>query len=240
MNWYVGCSGFHYKEWKDGFYPENLAQKKWFEYYCDHFTTLELNVTFYRFPQLHFLKSWYDKSPSNFTFAVKAPRLITHYKQLHDSDSILKDFYSICDSGLKNKLGCFLFQFPKQYLFTDKRLETLIQSLDTSFRNVVEFRHESWWGRGVIQELGKNNIAFCGISHPMLPAEAIVNTSLAYYRFHGVPDLYKSLYSEDELNRIFNDLAQNKNISEAYIFFNNTANLSAINNAAYMKTLAEI
>ncbi|MEP6595280.1 MAG: DUF72 domain-containing protein [Ginsengibacter sp.] len=41
------------------------------------FNTLELNVTFYRFPQLSFLKTWYDKSSPEFRFAVKAPRLIT-------------------------------------------------------------------------------------------------------------------------------------------------------------------
>ncbi len=56
--WWIGCSGFHYKHWKGIFYPEKLAQNKWFDYYNDHFKTLELNVTFYRFPQLSFLETW--------------------------------------------------------------------------------------------------------------------------------------------------------------------------------------
>ena len=37
MKWHIGCSGFHYKDWKGRFYPEDLAQKKWFDYYCEHF-----------------------------------------------------------------------------------------------------------------------------------------------------------------------------------------------------------
>jgi uncharacterized protein YecE (DUF72 family) len=52
MHWRIGCSGFSYKDWKETFYPEKLAQSKWFEYYATQFNTLELNVTFYRFPQL--------------------------------------------------------------------------------------------------------------------------------------------------------------------------------------------
>ncbi|WP_410471222.1 DUF72 domain-containing protein [Hymenobacter sp. DG25A] len=34
------------------FYPDKLPQRRWFEFYSQHFQTLELNVTFYRFPQL--------------------------------------------------------------------------------------------------------------------------------------------------------------------------------------------
>jgi uncharacterized protein YecE (DUF72 family) len=39
MKWNIGCSGFHYKEWKNKFYPAGLPQKKWFEFYCTQFDT---------------------------------------------------------------------------------------------------------------------------------------------------------------------------------------------------------
>ena len=45
---YIGCSGFHYKEWKNVFYTAGLPQSKWFQFYCKHFNTLELNVIFYK------------------------------------------------------------------------------------------------------------------------------------------------------------------------------------------------
>lgn len=51
IKWFIGCSGFHYKHWKGVFYPEDLPQIKWFDFYCEHYHTLKLNVTFYRFPQ---------------------------------------------------------------------------------------------------------------------------------------------------------------------------------------------
>lgn len=60
MQWYIGCSGFHYKEWKELFYPKGLPQRLWLNYYYQHFNTLELNVTFYRVPQLYY--SAYDQN----------------------------------------------------------------------------------------------------------------------------------------------------------------------------------
>ena len=72
IQWHIGCSGFHYKEWKEVFYPKGLPQRKWFDYYCEHFDTLELNVTFYRFPEMASLQNWYNKSPARFLFSVKA------------------------------------------------------------------------------------------------------------------------------------------------------------------------
>src|SRR3954464_5011246 len=110
MDWFIGCSGFHYKHWKNVFYPEGLPQKKWFDFYCQHFNTLELNVTFYRFPQLSFLQTWHTKSPDNFRFAVKAPRAITHYKKFNDSYELLSSFYDTINNGLQAKLGPVLFQ----------------------------------------------------------------------------------------------------------------------------------
>src|SRR3982750_2937983 len=120
MKWWIGCSGFHYKHWKDIFYPQGLPQTKWFEFYCQHFNTLELNVTFYRFPRLSFLETWYKKSPKEFRFSVKAPRLITHFKQFHDSERFISDFYNVVKEGLKDKLGCTLFQLPPRSAYKEE------------------------------------------------------------------------------------------------------------------------
>ena len=92
IEWHIGCSGFHYKGWKEVFYPKGVPQRKWFEYYGEYFKTLELNVTFYRFPRVHILKSWYDKSPPDFSFSVKVPRAITHYKKMNDCEKFLTRF----------------------------------------------------------------------------------------------------------------------------------------------------
>src|ERR1700760_568766 len=120
MHCYIGCSGFYNKDWKELFYPKGLAQSKWFEYYCTQFNTLELNTTFYRFPTIEMLKKWYDKSPADFKFSVKAPRLITHYKQFNEVERLLNDFYSSVREGLKEKLGAVLFQLPARVVYSEE------------------------------------------------------------------------------------------------------------------------
>jgi uncharacterized protein YecE (DUF72 family) len=239
MEWQIGCSGFHYKDWKGIFYPDKMPQRQWFEYYSSRFHTLELNVTFYRFPQLSFLENWYAKSPEHFSFAVKAPRLITHYKQFKESQSLLDDFYTTIRKGLRDKLGPVLFQLPPQYQFTEERLKHIVQQMDTSFDNIIEFRHVSWWQDSVKAALAEKQVTFCGISHPRLPDEAVINTGLVYYRFHGVPDLYYSSYPDKELKRVADAIRKSKKARKAFIYFNNTATGAAIQNAGTFESFLQ-
>jgi uncharacterized protein YecE (DUF72 family) len=229
--WHVGCSGYHYRHWKGVFYPEKLPQRRWFEFYSQHFRTLELNVTFYRFPQLSFLENWYNSSLADFRFSVKAPRLITHYKQFNDTAQLLADFYGTVQEGLREKLGPVLFQLPPRLAYSEDRLHKILDSLDPAFRNVLEFRHPSWWEGHVYQELARHSVAFCGQSHPHLPDEVVANACLLYYRFHGTPELYKSPYSEDYLRRVATQIQEATHVQEAYLYFNNDIDASAIGNA---------
>jgi len=234
MRYWIGCSGFHYKEWKGLFYPEKLSQSKWFEYYSSVFNTLELNVTFYRFPQLKFLENWYNKSIADFRFSVKAPRLITHYKKFSGTETMLEDFYGTIRLGLQEKLGAVLFQLPPQSTFSMEYLQTIIAGLDKSFDNVIEFRNAAWWNKEVFSLLAENNISFCGISYPKLPDDLIANTEIVYYRFHGVPKLYWSSYEDSFLKNIGDTVNQEKKVESCYLYFNNTASMAAIENGRWL------
>lgn len=238
MKWHIGCSGFSYKEWKNVFYPPKLPVRKWFSYYSDRFNTLELNFTFYRFPRLPLLQNWYEKSPEYFSFAVKAPRLITHYKQLNDCEGLLLDFQTVCREGLKEKVGPLLFQFPARFTYTPERIERIIASMDPSFVNVVEFRHSSWWDKKVYAVLKKHNIVFCGMSYPGLPDDPIRTAPTIYYRFHGIEKLYYSSYDELTLKRIADVIQRYKNTKEIFCYFNNTAAVGAIANALWLEGYA--
>ena len=239
MEWHIGCSGFYYKGWKEIFYPKGVPQRLWFEFYCQHFSTLELNVTFYRFPQASMLKSWYERSSPDFSFAVKAPRMITHYKKLNDCEKLISDFYNTVHDGLKEKTGCLLFQFPPNFHYIEENLEKIIKSLDKRRPNVVEFRHKSWWSKDVYKVLGENKISFSGMSHPSLPDDVIKNTSLLYYRMHGVPQLYQSPYASADLKKLVHSITDTERIKKAFIYFNNDIGGSAIKNATEMNTLVK-
>jgi uncharacterized protein YecE (DUF72 family) len=236
-SWYIGCSGFHYKEWKNEFYPPDLPQRKWFSYYASHFNTLELNVTFYKFPQVSYLKNWFENSPEEFIFSVKVPRLITHYKQFNDVGRMLGDFYSSCREGLCEKLGPVLFQLPPRLIYTEERLDKIISAASTEFVNVIEFRHPSWWTKKVYLRMAKHNLVFCGSSFPDLPDEPIINGTTAYYRFHGVPLLFKSAYPESKLISTMQCFSRKRKPNRVFIYFNNTATQAAIENAGFLTNL---
>ncbi len=229
--WHIGCSGFSYKHWRGKFYPDKLAESKWFAFYNQQFKTLELNVTFYRFPQLTTLQKWYDTSPPNFSFSVKAPRGITHYKLFHNAHDLISQFYDVINNGLREKLGPVLFQMPPRFRYSPENLERVVNSLNPSFKNVLELRDASWWRNDVYIELSKHNITFCGQSHPALPDEIIQNTAVIYYRFHGVPDLYRSAYTEYFLKKVADTISQNNNTKEVWLYFNNDIDVAAIDNA---------
>ena len=240
MKWHIGCSGFLYREWKEHFYPDKLPQRLWFAHYASVFDTLELNVTFYKFPQLKSLQKWYNTSPAHFSFSLKVPRLITHYKQMKDCESLLNDFYSTVEEGLKEKLGCVLFQFPPKFIYTAERLELILKNVKPGIRNVVELRDKSWWDKKIFKILKEHNIIFSGISHPTLPdhQEPVFNSEIAYYRFHGIPKLFYSEYSEADLKAVADEILKKKVLKEVFVYFNNTATPAAIKNALWLREYA--
>ncbi|PWK77220.1 uncharacterized protein YecE (DUF72 family) [Mucilaginibacter oryzae] len=238
INWHIGCSGFYYKHWRGTFYPDHLPQRRWFEFYAGKFSTLELNVTFYRFPQVSFLKNWHEQAPADFRFSVKAPRAITHFKQFHDTADLLSSFYDTTREGLQEKLGPILFQLPTRLAYAEDRLERIMSQMDPGFSNVIEFRHPSWWQPKVYERLAKQDVAFCGMSHPNLPNQLIANTATIYYRFHGVPDLYRSAYPEQSLQQFADEVQENPKIKEAWCYFNNDAAVAAIPDALNLSRFA--
>jgi uncharacterized protein YecE (DUF72 family) len=223
----IGCSSFNNRFWKGIFYPENLPTSKWFAFYCQHFNTYEFNGSFYKFPTIRIFENWYNKAPEHFLYSVKAPKEITHIRKFIDCENLLSEFYTICETGLKEKLGCILFQFPPSYHFTSERLHQIIRNLNPKFKNVIEFRNRSWWNQEVWDAFLENNITFCSVSYPQLPDTIFTDFPLLYIRFHGVLKLFYSSYSTEELLKIKAKITSNS----GFVYFNNTASEAGILNA---------
>jgi uncharacterized protein YecE (DUF72 family) len=81
---FIGTSGWNYPHWQGAFYPEDLPQDKWLEYYTKFFKSVELNVTFYRSVRKLTFDNWHKRTPKNFYFVAKGSRFITHIKRLKD------------------------------------------------------------------------------------------------------------------------------------------------------------
>ena len=145
---FVGCSGWRYWKWRDSFYG-GVPQNVWFERYLKCFDTVEINASFYSWPTVAGVQSWRRQAgKKKFVYTVKVCELITHIKKFKGTKTLVTDFGKIADI-LGDRMGCFLFQLPPSYRFTKTRLNDIVSQLDPARRNVVEFRHASWWNEEV-------------------------------------------------------------------------------------------
>ncbi|WP_431609445.1 DUF72 domain-containing protein [Chryseobacterium sp. 'Rf worker isolate 10'] len=238
-NLYIGCSGFYNNDWKGSLYPEDAKSKDFLSLYSQTFNAVEINSTFYRKPTSKTLLKWYDETPDSFRFFIKIPKSITHQSRLENSREEIAAFCNHIQSHLKDKLSGFLYQLPPSFKNTPENTERIVHTLDHSFLNVIEFRHNSWWQKEIFDLLKDLNTIFSGVSFPGdLPENVIINhPEILYYRLHGKPILYKSEYSKDFMNELAEKI---KNSGKtAYIFFNNTWGTAAINNSLYLKNILE-
>lgn len=236
MKVHIGCSGYNYKDWRGKFYPEKMPQKKWLEYYASIFDTVEINNTFYKFPREKALKQWEEIVPSNFRITLKGHRYITHRKKLKDVERSVSDFEALT-KFLKRKMGCLLWQLPGNLHRNDEKLVDFCRTLDGRRKNVIEFRHESWFHEEVYEILREHKVIFCSISSPEFPEEMITTHKTGYLRFHGKgKKWYDYLYSQKELEGWHRKI-QNTNLEEIFIYFNNDIHANAPKNAEQLKKL---
>src|SRR5215212_301175 len=81
---HIGLSGYSYKPWQgaERFYPPELTQSAFLEYYATRYDTVELDGLWYRLPALSAVTKWIAQTPDHFVFSAKAHRMVTHLKRL--------------------------------------------------------------------------------------------------------------------------------------------------------------
>jgi uncharacterized protein YecE (DUF72 family) len=237
MIYHLGTSGWSYNDWRGRFYPEEISQKKWLPFYAQHFSTVEINMTFYRYPKPETLKGWLDKVPEDFKFTLKANRQITHRKRIKGVKNEVRYFYTLADS-LHYKLGCILFQLPPSLTFDLVLLEEFLSSLSPKYKNVIEFRHESWYQDEVYKLLKSYNVIFCTVSSAKVPKNVVETAENAYFRFHGLTGGYKYSYSEEELEK-WAEIIRKTKVMECYVYFNNDYHAHAVENCRALRKLLQ-
>ena len=235
MKFYVGTSGWVYNHWRERFYPQGMAQVKWLEFYNQHFSTVELNYSFYRLPSEKAFTDWRERSSPGFVYAVKASRFITHLRKLRNVEEALKNFFSRVRI-LEEKLGPLLYQLPPNMPRNDRVLEDFFHLLPPDLCHVFEFRSESWLDEKIFTLLREHNIGLCIYDMPGFTTPIVSTADFAYIRFHGSTDLYGSCYTDAELERWANRIIElGDGLKAVYIYFNNDAEAFAIKNARTLR-----
>lgn len=238
---HIGTSGWSYKHWKQLYYPEDLKETEWLEYYAKDFSITEINTSFYHLPKTATTKGWNERVPKGFMFCPKMSRYLTHMKKLNEPEESMGRFFDAF-APLKRKIGPVLVQLPASVPYVHEKAKHFYQVCKKQFpyyRFAMEARHNSWLSDESIALMRAYNIAFVisqsGIGFPY--AELITAQHI-YIRFHGPGALYASDYSNEQLKVFAQHFKKwEKQGHSVWAFFNNDIYGYAVKNAKQLINL---
>ena len=221
----IGLSGWSYRHWRDRFYPPGLPARQQLEFVAARFNTLEINRTFYSLVKPTWFRRLRDHTPSDFQFAVKGSRFITHMKKLSGVEVALANFFASGLLELGEKLGPILWQLPASLPLNLARLEAFFRLLprshqaiadiasmhtregvelvspqaDSPVRHALEVRHPSFLSQEATALADEYDVALAASHSSRWPYLEDPTTDFMYFRLHGPQALYASSYTEDQL-----------------------------------------
>ncbi|HYY75297.1 MAG TPA: DUF72 domain-containing protein [Gaiellaceae bacterium] len=155
-------------------YPKSVkSAEERLRYYAEHFSTVEVDSTYYRLPDESMVARWAERTPEDFVMHVKAFGLMTrHPVKAEQLPTDLREAAPVDDRGrverpprefraeifarfhraleplrASGKLGGVLLQFPSYVVYKDLSLDYLRWAVEqlAGDRALVEFRHRSWF-----------------------------------------------------------------------------------------------
>ena len=232
---HVGTSGWRYKHWRPVFYPEQLAQERWLDFYAEHFDAVEVNNTFYRLPQAETFDSWRQRAPEGFLYVLKFSRYGTHIKRLAQPQDSLGTFLERANR-LGSLLGPILVQLPPKMEMNLDRLREFLAAAPSDHRWALEFRNPGWLCEPVYEILRQHNAALC--IHDLLEDHPRVLTAdWVYLRFHGDRN-HAGNYSAEHLAQWARFARKQLRANlDVFAFFNNDVGGFAVKNAQDLKEM---
>jgi len=204
------------------------------ERYASVFDFVEINASFYRQFRAETYARWAAETPDNFRFAVKMPRLITHFTRLKNPDLIGPFLATV--SGLGPKLAALLVQLPPSLVFDSAAASVFLRALRESYDGVLvcEPRHTSWLESEPRGVLAAHRVGLVSTVVPEPVKELCSSAVPLYVRLHGAPRRYYSAYSAEQLAQLAECLRLNPR-RERFVVFDNTASGAAVRNALELR-----
>jgi uncharacterized protein YecE (DUF72 family) len=238
---HIGTSGWVYPHWKGLFYPAEVPQRLWLEYYASQFDVTEINGSFYRLPTTTTIEKWRDTVGPDFRFCPKISRYVTHAKKLNDPEETLPRFFDVFQSMAK-QAGPVLIQLPAMLGFHEEKAHVFFHYLHTfykDFRFSLEPRHGSWAEPAAIALMKKYQIGWViADSGTRFASAELVTAKHIYLRFHGPDGSYATAYSTRTLARYAKKCLEWKAKGHSvWVFFNNDIHGYAVANARTLKEM---
>jgi uncharacterized protein YecE (DUF72 family) len=238
-------------------YPQELAQHRELEFNARHFSTVEINGSFYSLQRPEYYDEWYRATPPGFVFAVKGSRYITHLRRLKAIERPLANFFASGIFNLRDKLGPFLWQFPPMLRYDRERFARFFDLLprdtasalrlarrrdarltgrarlaidaDRPLRHAVEIRHPSFMTEDFVSLLRDSGIGLVvADTAGKWPRMFHVSADFVYLRLHGDVKIYSSGYSDRALAGWASRIrAWAKDGRDVYVYFDNDVKVKA-------------
>ncbi|OKI30346.1 hypothetical protein A6A25_29245 [Saccharothrix sp. CB00851] len=220
----IGTSGWRYAEWRGDFYPRGLQQRLELQFLSRRLDTVEINGSFYGLRKPADYKSWFERTPEDFVFAVKGHREVTHTKRLRDVGKDVEEFFGSGVLDLGSKLGPILWQLPPTLPWRPERLAAFLELLPgPPVRHALEIRHPSWDRPELAELLAPHDVALVvAESAGRFPEPRELTADFVYARLHGDQELYVSAYSDLALDRWASRFRRWSAERDVYVYFDNT------------------
>ena len=145
----VGVGGWTFEPWRNSFFPADLPKAQELTYASRKLTAIEVNGTYYSTQKPATFARWYDETPENFVFSLKALRYTTNRRVLAEAGESIERFVGSGLSSLKEKLGPIVWQFAPTKRFDAIDFEAFLALLPSSvdgfaLRHALDVRHESF------------------------------------------------------------------------------------------------
>ncbi len=202
MKLYIGCSGWSYSSWQGPFYPQNMENRAWLPYYSQVLNYVEIDSTFYNIPSELMVRNWNKRTPDNFRFTAKFPKIITHEKKFMNVEKDLELFYKRMEP-LKNKILALLIQLPPSYQIKEG-LEDFGSHdffFEGDYRYAVEVRHSSWFNDLAYNFFRNNNIAMVWSQMDGLQTPPVITSDFVYLRLIGDRSLNENQFGKIQIDR---------------------------------------
>jgi uncharacterized protein YecE (DUF72 family) len=198
---YLGTSGWSYADWEGTVYPPGTPPAGRLAEYVKHFSTVEIDSTFYGTPKKTTMERWRKLAPRGFLFAAKFPREITHEKNLVDCKDAAEYFVRTMQ-GLDDSLGPLLLQLPPDFTVDGMDvLDVFLGELPKGPSYAVEVRHRSWLDSDLFNLLREHGAALTLVDYPRMPRLEEATASFAYIRWLGNRREFPSGHTGPEKDR---------------------------------------
>lgn len=200
--------------WRGVLLEEKARQGDYLAHYARGLNAVEGNTSFYGLPSAANVRKWAERTPPEFRFCMKFPRVVSHERALVECEDEVARFLERLEP-LKGRLGPLFLQLPPS--LGPDRLKTLVAFLDALPRDyayAVEVRHLGFFRDGyaaarlndALAERGVDRVLFDTIrlqelqsddsdvveaqrKKPSVPRCLTVTGKRPFLRYVGDPDL---------------------------------------------------